>query len=127
MYVELSRATRGKVLPLPPLLAGAIGRAWGPGWAASFGAPLHGPLLWEIRRVPASCLTQRVLRGGHSLLAATHGGFLRGASNQPEELCILVMYVTMGLSCCSKDSPSGKPERTRPLQNHLSSILHQGI
>ena len=37
------------------------------------------------------------------------------------------MCVHMGLPCFSKDSPSGKAERTCSLQKHLSSVLQQGI
>lgn len=38
MFGELSRATQGEVLLLHPLLAGATGRAGGPGCVAPFGA-----------------------------------------------------------------------------------------
>lgn len=34
MFGELSRATQGEVLFLHPLLAGATGRAGGPGWVS---------------------------------------------------------------------------------------------
>lgn len=97
--MELSRATLGEVLPRHPLLAGATGRAQSLplGGNVSLGSP-NRPLVWEITW-PLLCVSPSEF-AGVSLLAATHGGFLKAASNQPKELCILLMCVQMGLLCC---------------------------
>lgn len=110
-HTELSRATLGEVLPRHPLLAGATGRAQGLplGGSLSLGAP-NGPLVWEITRPLLGVSPSEF--AGVSLLAATRGGFLKAASNQRKELCILLMCVQMGLLCCSEslrlEGPRGR-------------------
>ena len=78
-----------------------------------------------IRQAPASCLSK--FTSVSVAFWPPRVRSLQGTSNQPKELCILLVCVHMGLPCCSKDSPSGKAERTCSLQKHLSSVLQQGI
>ena len=88
-----------------------------------------GLLAWAlgvgIRQAPASCLSK--FTSVSVAFWPPRVRSLQGTSNQPKELCILLVCVHMGLPCCSKDSPSGKAERTCSLQKHLSSVLQQGI